>query len=51
MVGILGLGGLSDCDGISGVTGLRYGVTGGFPTEGFSSESDSSGFTGEDMVA
>ena len=41
----------SDCDRISEVTWLRGRVTGGFPTKGFSSESNSSGLTGEDAVA
>ena len=47
---ILGLGGLSDCDGLSGVTELHCGVTGGIPSEGISSEPDSSEVTGEDAV-
>ena len=51
VAGILGLGGLSDCGGFPGVTELRCGVTGGFPSEGISSEPDSSEFTGEDAVA
>ena len=48
--GILELGLLSDCNGFSGIIGLRYGVTKGFPTEGVSSGSDSAGFTGEYSV-
>ena len=47
MTGILELGLLSDCDGFSGIKGLRCGVTGGFPTEGVSSGSESMGFIGE----
>ena len=48
---IVGLGGLSDCDGVSGVTDLHCGVRGGFPSEGISSEPDSLEFTGEDSIA
>ena len=51
VAGILGLGGLADCDEISGVTELRGGVTGGFPREGFSFGSDSLGFIGDGAVS
>ena len=51
VTGILGLGCLSDYDEISGVTGLRCGVTGGCPTKGVSSGSDAAGFRGEDAVS
>ena len=50
MAEILGPGRLSDCDGILGVAERCCGVTGGFPTDGLSSESNSSGFTGVDVV-
>ena len=50
MVGILGLGFLSHCDRTLGVTKRRWGVTGGFPTEGFSSGSGGGGFTGGSEV-
>ena len=45
-VGIFMLGLLVDCDRVSGIMGLRCGVTGGFPTEGVSSGSETAGLTG-----
>ena len=39
--GIFVLGLLVECDRVSGIIGLRCGVTGGWLTEGFSSVSDS----------
>ena len=51
VVEILGLGGLADCDGLSGVTELRCGVTGEFPKEGLSSGSESSEWLGDGAVS
>ena len=51
MAGILGLGGLADCDGRAGVTELYCGVTGGFPKEGLSSGSESSELIGDGAVS
>ena len=50
MTGILELGLLSDCDGFSGIIGIRYEVTGGFPTEGVSLGSGSTGIMGVYLV-
>ena len=49
--GVLVLGLLSVCDGFSGITDRRCGVTGGFPTEGISSGSEAARLKGVDSVS